>query len=122
MDLKKREISLVSAGIFAVAGIFGAWYQGKIGWQYAAAVAVGLIFLAISFMTKGELGMGDSLLIIALGTMLSLEELVMVLMMAMAGCTVYAGVLLLGFRKNRKTQIPFVPFLLLGYTGGLLMW
>ena len=80
------------------------------------------IFLAISFMTKGELGMGDSLLIIALGTMLSLEELVMVLMMAMAGCTVYAGVLLLGFRKNRKTQIPFVPFLLLGYTGGLLMW
>ena len=34
---------------------------------------------------------------------------------------VWAGVLLVAFKKNGKTEIPFVPFLLLGYIGGLIL-
>ena len=32
-----------------------------------------------------------------------------------------SGVLLLVFRKSRKTEIPLVPFLLLGYVGGMVI-
>ena len=31
------------------------------------------------------------------------------------------GILLLVFRKNKKTEIPLVPFLLLGYVGGMVI-
>lgn len=122
MDLKKRKISLAAAGLFAGIGMFLSWRQGGLGWQYLASAGVGLLFLAVSLMTRGELGMGDGFLILALGTVLSLEELLTVVMLAMAGSAVCAGVLLLGFHRSRKTQIPFVPFLLLGYMGGLLIW
>lgn len=122
LDIKKREISLAGTGIFTLVGILLALKQGNLDWRYLAAAGIGLIFLGISGLTGGKIGMGDGFLILALGTVLSLEELLTVLMIGMAVCACYGGVLLLGFRKSRNTCIPFVPFLLVGYVGGLLIW
>lgn len=43
---------------------------------------------------------------------------VSLIMLAAAG---YAGILLFICKKGRKTEIPLVPFLLLGYLGGFLL-
>ena len=121
LDIKKREISLAVTGIFAVIGILLAVREGSLEWQYLAAAGIGLLFLGISGLTGGKLGMGDGFMILAMGTLLSMEQLLTVLMLGMLSCACYAGLLLLVFRKNRNTRIPFVPFLLVGYIGGLLL-
>jgi leader peptidase (prepilin peptidase)/N-methyltransferase len=98
------------------------WYSQNLDLESFIPLCVGVLFLCISVMTRGELGMGDGILLLALGTMLSLDELLVLLILAMAGCGVYSGFLLLVRKKNRHTRIPFLPFLLAGYAGGLLLW
>jgi leader peptidase (prepilin peptidase)/N-methyltransferase len=122
MDIKKQQISLLSAVVFAVIGIGMSWYSQNLDLESFIPLCVGVLFLCISVMTRGELGMGDGILLLALGTMLSLDELLVLLVLAMAGCGVYSGFLLLVRKKNRHTRIPFLPFLLAGYAGGLLLW
>ena len=36
-------------------------------------------------------------------------------------CGIYSGLQLLVFKKKRDTEIPFAPFLLVGYLGGILL-
>lgn len=121
-DLKKKQISLVSVGVFSCYGVLQAVLGGEMGWKYFASLGVGVFFLLIGMMTKGALGLGDGLLLMALGTVLDPEELLMVSLIGLLLCAMAALVLLVVFRKGRNAEIPFVPFLLAGYVGGLFIW
>lgn len=121
-DLRKKQISLTAVGIFSAAAIARAFYAGELSWMLLIPAGVCVFFLAVSMITRGALGMGDCWLIAALGLMLNTEEFLVVLMAGMLCCAVCAGLLLTVFRKKRNTEIPFVPFLLLGYIGGVLLW
>lgn len=122
MDLKKKQVSLAVIGIFSAAGLIWAICTGKISWQFFIPAVIGTFFLLISIMTKGALGMGDGWIMMALGTVLNVEEFLLMLFAGMLCCAVWAGILLIVFRKGKNTEIPFVPFLLLGYIGGVLVW
>ena len=111
-DIRKREISLIFTGIFAIAGII---------WRLSVA-GVGLLFAGISVITKGALGMGDCLVLLALGTVMDMGDFFLMLLGAVFSSAVYAGILLVILKKNRNTEIPFVPFLLMGYLGGVILW
>lgn len=121
-DLRKKEVSLIALGIFSAAALVWAFYTGKVSWQFFIPAGIGSFFLVISILTKGAVGMGDGWLMIALGTALEIREFLMMLFVGMICCAVWAGVLLVVFRKGRNAEIPFVPFLLLGYIGGVLLW
>lgn len=121
-DIRKKQVSLLAVGIFAVAGIVAAVLQRKLSWQYFLPVGIGCFFVAISLLTKGAVGMGDGWLLMALGTVLDTEEFVTGLLVGMLCCGIWSGVLLFIFRKGKNTEIPFVPFLMIGYMGGLLLW
>lgn len=65
--------------------------------------------------------MGDVCLVLALGTVTFLEEFIVSLTAGMLLSAVYSMILLTVFHKSRKTEIPFAPFLLAGYIGGLFL-
>lgn len=80
-----------------------------------AGAAVGLAFLGVSRMTGEALGYGDSIVILILGIALGLWNLLALLMLAFlmaAGCS---AVLLTVFHFQRKTTLPFIPFLVASY-------
>lgn len=122
MDIRNKEISLVSAGVFAVIGVLFSVQKGGGGWQMLLSTGTGVMFLGLSILTRGAIGMGDGWLIAALGTVLSVQELLYTVCTGMflaAGC---ALILLAVFHRKRDAEIPFVPFLLAGYVGGLWLW
>ena len=119
-DIRKREVSLLATGIFAVIGIINALWHGTIFWEWIGAVGFGTALIALSVVSKGAVGMGDGLVLAALGTVLTFGELLGVFMMGLLCCSVWGIILLILPRTGRKTEIPFVPFLLLGYIGGLI--
>lgn len=121
LDVKKQQISLLSAGVLVSAGIFWRISCGISAWQYFLSAGIGIFFLCISFLTRGEMGTGDGILIFALGSVLEPDELMLILILGMAACAGYAGLLFTVFHKSGKMKIPFIPFLLLGYVGGLLL-
>lgn len=119
-DIKKRQISLLSVGIYASAGAICSVAEGREIRDFMVPVGISLIFLALGVLTRGQLGLGDGWLLFALSFMLETEEYLKMILGGMVLAAVISGILLIFFRKNRKTEIPLVPFLFLGYMGGVI--
>lgn len=101
----------VSAGLLLAAGSFG-----DVDWlSRGGGAAFGAILLLFCFFSKEALGFADGVLILVCGVAFGLYETVALCFFA----AVYAGgvsaVLLLAKKAGKKSRIPFLPFLLLGY-------
>lgn len=120
-DLRRKQVSLGAVVIFGVAGALLLFTGENISWKTFIPIGIGTAFLAMSLATGGGIGMGDGWLLVALGTLLDLERFLIVLLLGIFASAVWAAILLAVLHKGRKAKIPFVPFLFLGYLGGLLL-
>lgn len=121
MDWKKREISLLLTGAYGIVGVAASLYDGRNVTDWLIPMGAGMAMIAVSLLTSGEIGMGDAWMFLALGAMLSSEMFVRMACIGMFAAAGYAAILLVICKRNRKTEIPLVPFLLAGYIGGLLL-
>lgn len=121
LDIRKREISIPVTLMFGLAGVAYSFKTGRTMTDYLIPAAIGIFILACSILTRGQVGMGDGWLLMALGCMMRMESYIQMACIGMLLAAACSGVLLLVFRKSRKTEIPLVPFLLLGYVGGMVI-
>ncbi len=84
-------------------------------WSIAAGVGVGLVLLVISLISDGQVGLGDAAVVIVTGIFLGFWQNLGLLWLSttLAGCC--SLVLWLVFRKGRKYEVPFIPFMLVAY-------
>lgn len=120
-DIRKREICFPVICMFLAGGIIWRITDGTFYPNGLISMGIGCIAAAISVLSRGSVGMGDGLLILAMGSAANIGELLGTLCMALLLCGIYAGLQLWVFKKKRDTEIPFVPFLLAGYLGGILL-
>ena len=114
-DIRRREISLCSVGIFMALGIlYECLYLRKLP-TVLPGLLPGMVMAGISKVTKEALGMGDALLMMPLGIFMGLEATFNVLFTALLLAALWAGGLFLIKKRKREYEFPFVPFLLLGY-------
>ena len=121
LDIRKREISIPVTLLFGLAGVVYSVRTGRTMTDYLIPLGIGILILVGSVLTRGQVGMGDGWMLLALGCMLRMESYIQMACIGMLLAAAYSGVLMLVFRKNRKTEIPLVPFLLLGYVGGMII-
>ena len=121
LDIRKREISIPVTLLFGLAGVVYSIKTGRTMTDYLIPLGIGILILGGSVLTRGQVGMGDGWMLLALGCMLRMECYIQMACIGMLLAAAYSGVLMLVFRKNRKTEIPLVPFLLLGYVGGMII-
>lgn len=121
LDIRKREISIPVTLLFGLAGVVYSVRTGRTMTDYLIPLGIGILILGGSVLTRGQVGMGDGWMLLALGCMLRMECYIQMACIGMLLAAAYSGVLMLAFRKNRKTEIPLVPFLLLGYVGGMII-
>ena len=121
LDIRKREISIPVTLLFGLAGVVYSVRSGRTMTDYLIPLGIGILILGGSVLTRGQVGMGDGWMLLALGCMLRMECYIQMAFIGMLLAAAYSGVLMLVFRKNRKTEIPLVPFLLLGYVGGMII-
>ena len=121
LDIRKREISIPVTLLFGLAGVVYSVRTGRTMTDYLIPLGIGILILGGSVLTRGQVGMGDGWMLLALGCMFRMECYIQMACIGMLLAAAYSGVLMLVFRKNRKTEIPLVPFLLLGYVGGMII-
>ena len=121
LDIRKREISIPVTLLFGLAGVVYSVRTGRTMTDYLIPLGIGILILGGSVLTRGQVGMGDGWLLMALGCMMRMESYIQMACIGMLLAAACSGVLLLVFRKSRKTEIPLVPFLLLGYVGGIVI-
>lgn len=115
-DIKKREISMISVIITSMIGfllripnIADVWL-GLIG-----GVIVGVIFLLISKFTKERIGYGDGWVLLTAGICLGFRGVICLLSASLFIASVFSIALLLVRKVGRKTELPFVAFMIPGY-------
>lgn len=121
-DIRKKEISLCSVFCFFVAGIVWMFRDGDYDWLLGClGLLPGLVLSAVSLLTGGAIGFGDGLLVAITGLYLGVQAAMGTLLWGLLLCAL-CGICLLIFRRgNKKTALPFAPFLLIGFlihTGG----
>jgi leader peptidase (prepilin peptidase)/N-methyltransferase len=115
-DLIRKEVSLLPIGIMAAMGalcsvLAGEWTGIYVLLQFLPGVLV-MIFAKLS---REYVGYGDGWVLLSLGCFLSVDDLVGLCMISLTCAGLVALFMILVMRRGRQTQIPFVPFLLIGY-------
>jgi len=79
----------------------------------------GIFMLILAWSTRESIGYGDGLVILCMGCFYALGEMMAIVMIAITIAGIAALGLLIFGHKNRKSEFPFVPFLLGAH---LVMW
>lgn len=118
-DLKRREISLGITAIVAViltARQLSAVFAGQVSLFLGfSGVLIGIVLMAVSIVSRGQIGVGDGILFVVSGMLLGLYENIVLLFLSLITAS-FVGVGLLILRKgSRKDKLPFAPFVFAGY-------
>lgn len=121
-DIRRKKISLFSVCLLAAAGIIFQMADGMKITAWALSLIPGIVMIGLSAAVRGALGLGDGLLTIGLGCCLGLAGTVQIVLTGLFLSAAAAGIDFLFIRKKGTAELPFVPFLLLGNIGRLLLW
>lgn len=120
-DIKSKEIMMIPVYICILISVAGTVMEGNISIISFEGAVPGILMLIASFLTKGAIGEGDAYLILAIGLMVGIRNVVVILLIGSVFAMLY-GVFLLFFRKaKRKDTISYVPFILTGFIGVMLI-
>lgn len=120
-DLKSREIPLALPLVYGIGGILCSVLQEREITDWMLPAGLGAFFVALGFLTEGAVGIGDGWVLLALGCLLHTDEYLKTIAAGFLLASFWSAILLVFCKKNRKTEIPLVPFLFLGYVGGLFL-
>ena len=76
---------------------------------------IGFIIMGISILTKGGIGLGDGGLLCVMGLYVGFYKNLEIFLLALLMASICGIVLLLIKKADRKTELPFVPFLTIAY-------
>lgn len=89
-------------------------------------IGIGVFFLLFAKISNEAVGYGDGAVILMLGSIIGGKDLLRILclaffllMMAAMGLFVWNR---FGLDKIKKKRLAFLPFLFLGYLGGIMLW
>ena len=75
----------------------------------------GLVCVFLAFITREQLGYGDGWVIMLLGLFLDFKYVLKIIFVAFCILTVVIVFLFIFRKVGRRTTLPFLPFLLMGY-------
>lgn len=115
-DIRKRTISISFLPLFGLAGAGLHLFQRDMGIvSILLGMVVGAGLIGICFLTRESIGLGDGLIFLVTGVFLGGSANVELLLFSLLYAAVFSlGALIVG-KKKRKQEIPFIPFVFLGY-------
>lgn len=120
-DVRHKSVHIILPVFGMLAGIILFAFDSEIKFQYIPLYLLpGLFFVVLNFALGGCVGIGDGIVLLALGSICGFSDTVSSILHGL----IYSGVValfLLIKKKSKDTTIPFLPFLLAGYVTVLAM-
>ena len=115
-DIKDRTINWIHMVIFAIGGVVANLILGyQSVWSVLCGMGIGIIVFLFGIFSRGAIGCGDGVLFACVGIYLGGLKNIRLLFYSLLVAAVLGGVYVLIKRKSIKTQIPFVPCILIAY-------
>lgn len=115
MDFKYREIPVWFSLFGGAIGMLFCVMEHRDIRQVILSCLPGVCALIFSWVSKEVMGYGDGLVLLILGSFMSLPQLFSTVLLAFGIAGMVALVLLVIFRKTGRYRIPFIPFLSIAY-------
>ena len=121
-DVKRRQVLLWSILLFGIAGVFLVFrFQTVPVLSCLGGVIFGMAIGGCGYITRQAIGYGDGLVIMVCGIYLGFAKTFAMVFYGMLFCSLLSMVLIAAGRRTYKTQVPFLPYLLLGYVCVILL-
>lgn len=118
IDIKTRKVSFKILAVYGMLGILNlVFFDRQCLYAAFGGALIGILVLGISKLTKGGIGMGDGLLMIVTGVFLGAWGNIELFLGSLFLAAIFSVLYLIVKRKDRKKEIPLVPFLFLSYLG-----
>lgn len=118
LDIWKKQISVPVTVLMGIFGIGMQVYENVFQMESLISFIPGIAGFLLAWMSKEQVGYGDGLLLLAIGCFLDWSSLLGLCMLALSMACVYSIILFFVFKKNKKYEFPFAPFLLTGFCIG----
>ena len=116
IDIKKKEISLLISLITAAFAIVLLIFSKDLKITSAlVGLLEGLLLIGISYVTKGQIGSGDGIILSVTGLLLGWKDNLTMFIFSCLICALASVCLLIIKRADKKTKIAFVPFMVPGF-------
>lgn len=116
IDYQKRELPLIYiAGGFGLALLLRILSGTAHFPEILPGFIPGILCLILAKLTTEAIGYGDAFMLIAIGTFCAITTLLFLLLCGFLLAGIVSVVLLALKKRNKKEEIPLIPFLLSGY-------
>lgn len=106
-------LSILTGGILIAMNRDINWRQD---WRlYVIGILIGILLLLAGRFCGGCIGMADGIVTAVIGGMIGYHDTLLLLMNGILAAAVFSILLIVIKKAGRKTTIPFIPFMLLGY-------
>ncbi len=113
-DIKKKSVSLIPVLVLVLINLGLCVYMHRSPVAVLTGILPGVFALAVSFGSKGKMGIGDGLVLTSMGLVADWDRVMAIWLVALVLSAVTGIVLMLVKRATIKTALPFLPFLLAG--------
>ena len=115
-DWRKKKVSMYLVFVAGIVGLLCHLCSRQIDvTDMLLGAAIGAVILLCGFVSGEKIGYGDGAIVIVCGIFLGFDANLELLCIALVLLEVVALFLIVVKRKGRRYQIPFIPFLLVGY-------
>ena len=115
IDISTKKIPVILLIIMGIAGGVYIISCDKSVINTVISIIPGGILLMMAFCTKEQIGYGDAVVVTLMGLFVSVDIVCSSLVMGLTIAGIVSVVYIVIKRADRKKQIAFTPFLLLGY-------
>lgn len=121
-DIKRCEISNSYIVILAMVCVCSGAFFEQLSWmELLSGCSIGLCLVGISVLTKEQIGIGDGLVVGALGLLMGGIKTITLLSIASLIMAAVSIILIMFRRGTRKMKLPFLPVISVGYVLCMLM-
>lgn len=115
-DMRKKEIRVFYIIIMGLVALGGCFVRQNHSWYGAlGGFLIGLCLIGISLISKEQIGKGDGMVIAALGILCGVRNTLGMVCFASLFMLIPAFVVMILKKGGKKTRLPFLPALFLGY-------
>lgn len=115
-DVRHKRLTIVYILMFGIGGLILHLFAPVCSiYSILCGMLLGIAMILVSFITRGNVGIGDGMLLLVTGVYLGGYGNLQLLMTGLLLAALWALGLLMLKKKKGKDEIAFAPFLLLSY-------
>ena len=115
IDIKSKKLPIWLIEVFAVVCLILRWLEDVSVWKLLLGLLPGIVLLLLAICSGEKVGIGDAVVVGILGIGYTIENVISILGISLFFIAIGAIGLLILKKANRKTELPFLPYLFVGH-------